>query len=530
MPCEYLDGPGDLESTALRERFSDLEDQIHSLIKEFDLIEELVYDQRDRTPQQMLRTEALRPWEIRKEPHGGCVFIETHMHHVEDIYATLIQFALDNTTIPSPPSAASTTPQPACLTRNNAIYPTIKLSHFTSLLTEHPSSNTTTTTTTAQLLDDSTLRRLFDLYPTCLLFGAIPECEALLLTVEERHRTPLLELLRTSTLCYMLLHACCWHSDALPLSKDDCTRLADQYYQRAKELISTVYFEDPPSVIACHALYNLVLYHIESGNTSVIYLYSGMAARMAASLNLYAPPDQVEALAQQEQAVLLSSKRYMQSVGWFLYFLDTAAAHFHDKPYQVILASPPAPRNNDAQSLFQWLEFQACEIARDIRHTCFASDRNEVPYKEIERIEQKLKALEALLPPRHTATTNNMWETRCAYVHWIRHHGHWILLHQTYLPTPLSLERCTKAAFALVDLFTSWNIDCYFRPCIHELKQACEILEYHVDNDTEQKAAALTGLARLLNVILTTPVRDIARTRPFIQKIQQKISSHNITI
>ncbi|KAI7853356.1 hypothetical protein BDC45DRAFT_550184 [Circinella umbellata] len=581
VECEYLDAPGDLASTALRGRFSTLQDQIDSLMNEFGLIEQLVYK---RDP--IICTDALRSWDIENVTGHG-VSINTHMHHVEDIYAVLIQFALDNN---------------KWLTRNNTIYPNIKLSHFTSLL---PDTTTTTkgdafsptpSTPTSPsspinisasqhdiFLKTNTIQKLLELYPTCLLHGSILGFQPIRDKLLDRKlvaKTPILRLLYTSCMCYMLLHACYWHPEMIEIDittttttttthinqqeedmKSNIISLAQSYYDEAKELVSSLYFEqESANVIICHAICNLVLYHIESGNISVIYLYSGMAAQLAASLNIHYDNNPVVEQQHQHQLVspfdddddddnedliisLESPSLYIQSIRWFIYSMDTSASHFHNKPYEVQLEdqeAPPFPKNDNdniieqqqQQSIFQWLEYKTCEITRDIRRTCFSKDRQQVPYKEIERIEKKLIVFETWLRQYTNNTHHDIWSRRCLYMHSIRYYGHWILLHQTYIPTPLSIERCSKAAFALVDLFDAWQLqlDCYFRPCIHELKQACEILEYLVDQEKQdEKLKALNALSRLLKVILHTPVDDIARTRPFIQKVQRILISHQMT-
>ncbi|CAO3634653.1 unnamed protein product [Cunninghamella echinulata] len=397
-------------------------------------------------------------------------------------------------------------------------------------------------------LPQSIVKNLLRLYKTCLLHGAVQPFNVLLqdmlLDQETLDATPSLQLLYASILCHMLPHAYCWHREAfvsLQITEAECVSLAQQYYGWAKHLLSTLYFETP-NLATCHAICNLVLYHMESGNTSVIYLYSGMAVRMALSLQLY-KEEALDGIAQIHHETIFRNaniryiKGYARSLLWFLYFLDTATSHFHNKPYEVHLNNGdtttttqfnPSLSQDDRQALFQWLEFQACQITRDIRRTCFANDADKTPYDEIERIEASLNTFRAQLPtlPMKQAS---VWSTRCLYMHWIRYHGQWILLHQTYLPNPLSLQRCTTAAFALVQLFNNWiiDIDCYFRPCVHELKQACDILLYHVDNHTEMKSKALDGLAQLIQVIMLTPVSDIAKKRPFVLRVQEALNQNS---
>ncbi|KAI8071532.1 hypothetical protein BC940DRAFT_316767 [Gongronella butleri] len=542
VECEYLDAPGDLESTALRDRFAGLEDQIHSLLNEFDIIEALVKENN----QPNLCTKALTGWDIHQKYPSGLA-IDTHLQHVQDIYKCLIQFALDNET----PQPAPAGPQPAWLRRNNAIFPTIRLSHFTSLQPDSTmlamADDPVEITQPPPPLPQTIVKNLLSLYKTCLLHGAVQPFNVLLqdmlLDQEILDATPSLQLLYASILCHMLPHAYCWHREAfasLHISEAECISLAQQYYGWAKHLLSTLYFETQ-NLATCHAICNLVLYHMESGNTSVIYIYSGMAVRMALSLQLYRE-EALDGIAQTHHETIFKNaniryiKGYARSLLWFLYFLDTATSHFHNKPYEVHLNSGdtstttafnPSLSQDDRQALFQWLEFQACQITRDIRRTCFANDAEETPYREIERIERSLIAFRASLPtlPMKQAS---VWSTRCLYMHWIRYHGQWILLHQTYLPTPLSLQRCTTAAFALVQLFNNWiiDIDCYFRPCIHELKQACDILLYHVDNNTDVKLKALDGLAQLIQVIMLTPVSDIAKKRPFVRRVQEALQQN----
>lgn len=499
--CEYLEGPSDLESTALRDRFCGLEDQIESLMSEFDLIEKLVYQK------PLVRTDAFQGWDFYQGDNA--IAIETHTQHVEDIYATLIRFALDNNTAPGQGDKVM-------FTRNHSIFSNVRLSHFTSLL---PSPSTSDEQPRQDTLSDQVTRRLVDHYSTCLLYGAMPAFAPLFSDILAQQDDQLLKLLLSSTLCYMLTHTSAWHPDLFASGK----RLARAHYEAAKELLASLYF-DEPNVITCHALCNMVLYHIESGHsTSLIYLYSGMAVRMGASLDLFRdlsiadgdvwfaghPPDLVH--------------QYVHSVSWLLYALDTAAAHFDNKPYQLPddIVRPPAILHSE-QGLFLSLEYTACSITRDIRRTCLDKDTERVPYREIERIERRLVAYREAIPPRTDG--HDLWRERCHYMHHVRCHGLWILLHHTYLPTPVSSQRCDVAAFALVDLFDAWGIDCYFRPCVHELKQASEILELHVEHRTPREQEALAGLQRLINVVLDTPVHDIARTRPFIQHIQRIIS------
>ncbi|CAO3630815.1 unnamed protein product [Cunninghamella blakesleeana] len=552
----YLDTPGDLESTALRDCFSGLEQQIHTLLDEFGMIETLVRENNQPT----LCTKALNGWDIHhKYPVDTGLAIDTHLETVEDIYKCIIQFALDNEAPQPPPSG----PQPASLTRNNAIFPTIRLSHFTTLVPTDDNNSTTSSNEDEDVnmlmmndieishppppLPQSIVKNLLRLYKTCLLHGAVQPFNVLLqdmlLDQEILDATPSLQLLYASILCHMIPHAYCWHREAfvsLQITEAECNSLAQQYYGWAKHLLSSLYFETP-NLATCHAICNLVLYHMESGNTSVIYLYSGMAVRMALSLQLY-KEDALDGIAQSHHQTIFRNaniryiKGYARSLLWFLYFLDTATSHFHNKPYEVHLNNGdtstttqfnPSLSQDDRQALFQWLEFQACQITRDIRRTCFANDADQTPYDEIERIEASLNTFRAQLPtlPMKQAS---VWSTRCLYMHWIRYHGQWILLHQTYLPNPLSLQRCTTAAFALVQLFNNWiiDIDCYFRPCVHELKQACDILLYHVDNNTEMKAKALDGLTQLIQVIMLTPVSEIAKKRPFVLRVQEALQ-HN---
>lgn len=580
VPCQYLDGPGDLESTALRDRFEQLEGQIQSLLYEFDIIEELVYE-RDHNAQ--VRADALKTWYIRSE-NGQGISIDTNMHNIEDIYDTLIQFALDNSKVISPCSSSACPPlasdttttttiinnnnnqsyyysgcsaslplaTPSCLIRNNTIFPRIKLGHFTSLrlssATLRDEGHSAICTKEPDLPPD-VRQKLIQLYPTCLLHGSISECSAVLDILLSDNQHPhhqqqlsnqrAAQFLHCSIMCYMLLHAYWWHPKVFrqTMSEEECLRTAQQYYHRAKEHLSSLYFEEP-NVLVCHGVCNLVLYHIESGNTSVTYLYSGMAVRLAVSLELYRD-GRIESLAREQnpsteciQPELF--QRYVRSVRWFLYFLDTAVSHFHNKPYEVHMDRMEFDQVEDGsvepdQGLLQAFEFQACQITRCIRRTCFTSGRQTVPYGEIARIEARLLSLEASLHGMQLKDPNSLWGKRCKYVNWIRYHGLWILLHQTYLPHEVSVDRCTRAAFALVELFDAWSIDCYFRPCVHELKQASEILKFHVDNDTAAKTKALEGLKILLESIFCTAVRDIARTRPFIQDIERLLTSNDTT-
>lgn len=530
--CNYLDSPGDLESTALRNRFAGLEDQIHSVVSQFDQLEDLFHVVHEP---ESIETRSLQDWKISRS--GSGLSIDTHLS-VSENYSKLLEFAQDNNKVYPHPDD---TKNPAIwLTRNQSIYNDVQLSHFTSLkpnesIPDEPALEPEMMIPNA--LPTRLIKQLLALYQTCLLYGAI-DCfdslfSRLLSETTLTELSPTLQLLYASIVCHMLPHAFYWHPEIFEGKMDQptCTELSLAYYRWAKQLLSSMYF-DSPSLMTCHAICNLVLYHIENGHTSVVYLYSGMAVRMALSLQLYRE-DALDRIAQASQFSKDNGpmmKEYARSLVWFMYFLDTASSHYHNKPYEVHLDHHLSTTTyfqrdlQDNQALFQWIEFHTCQITRDIRRTIF-TESTQTSYEAIERIERRLLDFQKQLPL--LTMSDDVWQRRCVYIQWIRHHGQWISIHQNYLPTPMSVQRCTVAAFALVDLFDGWEIDCYFRPCVHELKQACEILLYHVDQETEIKPRALEGLARLIKVLLKTPVGEIAKTRPFVQRVLKAIQDNN---
>lgn len=576
VECTYLEIPGDLESTALRDRFAGLEDQIHSLLDEFGTIEELVKTTSSSTAavtnKSTIQTNSLEKWNIHRNYETAGLSIDTHMYHVTDIYSTLIQFAKENTNALTLYPQPEQQKKPIWLVRNHSIFPNVRLSHFTSLRpnvndgedTEDDAIQMNSMLEEENVVEDEDedkipdllptllVSRLLELYKNCLLYGAVQPFDILFKQVlmNPIELSPSFQLLYASIICHMLPHAFYWHPEIFENSMDEstCTKLSIQYYKWAKRLLSSIYF-DAPSLTTCHAICNLVLYHIENGNTSVIYIYSGMAVRMALSLKLYREDaldsiseNQVKVFPELYKPPVMIVKQYARSLLWFMYFLDTAASHYHNKPYEIHLddhvstttyfKNPPLSSVgvDEHQAFFQFIEFHTCQITRDIRRTIFTHpEEHQTSYEAIERIEKILIEFQKQLP---TLTNNqiNIWHTRCIFKQWIRHHGHWILIHQSYLPTPMSVQRCTTAAFALVELFDHWiiSIDCYFRPCVHELKQACEILLYHVDQNTPIKFKALQGLLRLVNVLLKTPVGEIARTRPFVQRVLKAIQENKI--
>jgi hypothetical protein len=583
VACNYLEVPGDLESTALRDRFAGLESQIHSLLDEFGNIEQLVKtttpetSSTTTTPPSNIQTNSLSNWKIHNNYPSSGLSIDTQMYHVTDIYSTLIQFAKENTTAMTLYPQPTEQKKPVWLIRNHSIFPNVRLSHFTSLrpnVNDGEDSDDDPIQLKAMIeqdhhddLDDDfrpdplnpvLVQRLLALYKNCLLYGAVQPFDTLFkgVLLDPEMLSPAFQLLYASIVCHMLPHAFYWHPEIFENTMDEatCVYTSIQYYKWAKKLLSSIYF-DAPSLTTCHAICNLVLYHIENGNTSVVYIYSGMAVRMALSLQLYRE-DALDTIAQNQAAVfpplykppVMIVKQYARSLLWFMYFLDTASSHYHNKPYEIHLddhvstttffKNPPLSSAgvDEHQAFFQFIEFHTCQITRDIRRTIFTHpEEAQTSYEAIERIEKRLLDFQRQLPSLtdlETTAGMNLWHRRCIFKQWIRHHGHWILIHQSYLPTPMSVTRCTTAAFALVELFDHWivKIDCYFRPCVHELKQACEILLYHVDQNTPIKQKALEGLMRLIQVLLKTPVGEIARTRPFVQRVLKAIQENNCVI
>lgn len=528
------------------------------------------------TDQSNVRTNALENWNIHQAQGTSGLSIDTHMYHVTDIYSTLIQFARENTNAITLYPQPEQQKKPIWLIRNHSIFTNVRLSHFTSLrpnvndgedseddafhLKAIAEAQRLNDMDTDEEDDDSIpeplspilVQRLLSLYKNCLLYGAVQPFDILFKDVlmDPSILSPSFQLLLASIVCHMLPHAYYWHPEIFEntrMTESKCTEISMTYYKWAKKLLSSIYF-DAPSLTTCHAICNLVLYHIENGNTSVIYIYSGMAVRMALSLKLYRE-DALDAISENQVELfpflyrppVMIVKQYARSLLWFMYFLDTAASHYHNKPYEIHLddhvstttyfKNPPISSAgvDEHQAFFQFIEFHTCQITRDIRRTIFTHpEEDQTSYEAIERIEKRLLEFQSQLPSIDLNNHTNIWHRRCIFKQWIRHHGHWILIHQSYLPTPMSVARCTTAAFALVELFDHWivEIDCYFRPCVHELKQACEILLYHVDQNTPIKLNALQGLVRLINVLLKTPVGEIARTRPFVQRVLKAIAEN----
>ncbi|CEP15352.1 hypothetical protein [Parasitella parasitica] len=589
VECAYLEVPGDLESTALRDRFAGLENQIHSLLDEFGNIEQLVKSVSGQPAAQVaeeeqhpnIQAKSLAQWNIHQSSGSAGLSIDTHMFHVTDIYSTLIQFAKDNTNAITLYPQPDQQKKPIWLIRNHSIFPNVRLSHFTSLRpnvndgedseddpvqnrllqeeeeeAEEELNSLLGLDSVPEKLPFFLVQRLLALYKNCLLYGAVQPFDTLFasLLMDQEILSPAFQLLYASIVCHMLPHAFYWHPEIFENSLDEptCVRLSVEYYKWAKRLLSSIYF-DAPSLTTCHAICNLVLYHIENGNTSVVYIYSGMAVRMALSLQLYRE-DALDAISQNQAAAFPPAykppvpvvKQYARSLLWFMYFLDTASSHYHNKPYEIHLDDHVSTTTffknpvlssagvlDEHQAFFQFIEFHTCQITRDIRRTIFTHpEEAQTSYEQIERIEKRLISFQKQLPPIELVAESSahLWQRRCIFKQWIRHHGHWILIHQSYLPTPMSVQRCTTAAFALVELFDHWIVamDCYFRPCVHELKQACEILLYHVDQKTPIKGRALEGLIRLVNVLLKTPVGEIARTRPFVQRVLKAIQQNNM--
>ena len=101
---------------------------------------------------------------------------------------------------------------------------------------------------------------------------------------------------------------------------------------------------------------------------------------MALSLQLYRE-DALDCVAEQESLMFPVAyrpsvklvKQYARSLLWFMYFLDTASSHYHNKPYEIHLddhvstttffrnhsVEPMMPEQQQyhQQAVFQFLEF-----------------------------------------------------------------------------------------------------------------------------------------------------------------------------
>lgn len=380
--------PGDLESTALRQRFAGLEDQIHTALAQFDVIESLVKDNLDSLHHQnsnnglvrqedsscdmqlqqqngaQINTNSIQSWNIQQNPEStaGGLSIHTNTRKLDDIYQVLLNFGLDNMHLTGQEDGETGYEQKN-LVRNDVIYRSMRLSHFTTVSLQHIPNNKTILPNldptdidhpiTVPMLPPTTLVNILGQHHCCILHGSIPKFARMFSRILLQSPQPQqLRMLQSSMLCHLIPHAFRWHPHVLmPFisSEQQAFSYAQQYYACTRQILAACLFEEP-TLLTVHTLVNLALYNIESGDPNVTYMNIGMASRMVYSLGMHREENLLNLVETQLEATpILRSVfadqndtipaliEYARSLFWVVYCVDTDASHFHNKPYNMTL-------------------------------------------------------------------------------------------------------------------------------------------------------------------------------------------------
>ncbi|KAG2187940.1 hypothetical protein INT44_000690 [Umbelopsis vinacea] len=392
--CTYLEIPGDLESTALRQRFAGLEDQIHTALAQFDAIENLVKDNLDCVSQQQnanihaitngqnghhdmevdlpvdevqINTRSIQSWDIERNPEAdnGGLSIHTYSRKLDDLCQVLLSFGLDNMHLTGQEDRDAVSYEPKNLIRNDVIYRSMRLSHFTTVSLKHIPNDVTMAPKMLMENDDSDgpislprlppqlLVNILHQHHNCILHGSIPKFARTFSRILLQNNQPQqLKMLQSSMLCHLIPHAFRWHPSVLMpyiSSERESFNYAQKYYLYTRQILAACCFEEP-TLLTVHSLVNLALYNIESGDPNVTYMNIGMASRMVYSLGMHREENLLGLVESQlETTPILRSVftdqndtvqsliDYARSLFWVVYCIDTDASHFHNKPYNMTL-------------------------------------------------------------------------------------------------------------------------------------------------------------------------------------------------
>lgn len=384
--------PGDLESTALRQRFAGLEDQIHTALAQFDVIESLVKDnldhmhqpppmisnnaimiqesddsnmQLDHLESMKINTSSIQSWNIQQDPEStaGGLSIHTNTRKLDDIYQIMLNFGLDNMHLTGQEDG-DTGYEQKNLVRNDVIYRSMRLSHFTTVSLKHIPNDKVILPNldngidsdlpiSVPMLPPTTLVNILGQHHCCILHGSIPKFARMFSRILLSGPQPQqIRMLQSSMLCHLIPHAFRWHPHVLmPFisSEQQALSYAQQYYACTRQILAACLFEEP-TLLTVHALVNMALYNIESGDPNVTYMNIGMASRMVYSLGMHREENLLSLVETQLEATpilrsvfadqsdtIQSLVEYARSLFWVVYCVDTDASHFHNKPYNMTL-------------------------------------------------------------------------------------------------------------------------------------------------------------------------------------------------
>ncbi|KAH8548002.1 hypothetical protein BGW37DRAFT_523865 [Umbelopsis sp. PMI_123] len=392
--CTYLEIPGDLESTALRQRFAGLEDQIHTALAQFDAIESLVKDNLEHMNQQQsqnpgnlalsnpqnghhnrqvdmqpdnvhINTRSIQSWDIQQnhESTTGGLSIHTYSRKLDDICQVLLSFGLDNMHLTGQEDRDNNYEQKNFV-RNDVIYRSMRLSHFTTVSLKHIPNNMAVVPKILDTVDSDhpisvpilpppLLVNILHQHHNCILHGSIPKfARTFSRILLQSNQPPQLQMLQSSMLCHLIPHAFRWHPSVLMpyiSSEQESFKYAQQYYLYTRQILAACCFEEP-TLLTIHSLVNLALYNIESGDPNVTYMNIGMASRMVYSLGMHREENlrglvesQLEttpilrSVFNSQNDTVQSLVDYARSLFWVVYCIDTDASHFHNKPYNMTL-------------------------------------------------------------------------------------------------------------------------------------------------------------------------------------------------
>ncbi|KAI9478590.1 MAG: fungal-specific transcription factor domain-containing protein, partial [Benjaminiella poitrasii] len=391
--------------------------------------------------------------------------------------------------------------------------------------------------------NDSPLFDYLEHYHTCFLSYQIVDKE----DFRRKYNNAGLEsgseaLLIHSVNAWMTKHVSIYHSANSSKCSNPMTA-GESDFKQARHLLKRHFDFSRPSTI--HALLNLYMYQLNCEQSSLAYLYIGLAIRMAQDLKLHKkktlPADPKE-------------QEMQKRLWWSAYWLDLWAALESNRPTMVddkdCDLDYPARLDYEDEATGDRIRFcvQSIELlkirkdlAKDMPSSSIQSG-GEVLLTTLSRLERLLTLWLDGLPIEFRyhegMIKTGTFQDEARFILNIQYHATWIMLHKFFLSTHqqretpvsvLSLDICTRSANLITEMLSLYAKQqhwCHFFYVLDGVLASVSIHELNALSSEEVAVDAQRQLIETANILRRSPLTYMERVNAIIQRIDDFFNEH----
>lgn len=344
-------------------------------------------------------------------------------------------------------------------------------------------------------------------------------------------------LLVNSIHAWISKHTSIYHHD---LSSNPAT-VGQIYFLDAKQLLRKCFTRSNPTTI--HALLNMYMYQLSCEQTTLAYLYIGLAIRMAQNLGFHK---------KDHMPIYLKQREINKRLWWSVYWLDLCAALESNRPTMVDdkdcdMEYPTQLEDEDEETgyriAFSVQSIELMKIRKVItKHLPSEQKSGFCLLDALSHLESSLTKWLQDLPfyfsfsANNTTTKGTSFCNEARLILNIQYHTTWIMLHKLFLKEQetaaspvalLSLDVCTRSAnlvTKLLQIYAEQLNWCHFYYCLDGVIESVYIHQKSVicnNTDTTATQTAFKNLATTISILYRSPLIYMQKVRGIIDQIKE---------